>query len=51
VVSPRYGLSLIPIALAVLTVIAAEKRLRITSIVLVGIGLVVVLTTTAGLVN
>jgi hypothetical protein len=51
VVSPRYGLSLIPIALAVLTVIATEKRLRITSIVLVGIGLVVVLTTTAGLVN
>jgi len=48
VVTTRYGLSLIPIAIAVLAIIAAAKRLRITAGVTVGAGLLMVLATTAG---
>jgi hypothetical protein len=47
-VTPRYGLSLIPMSIAILAMVAATRGLRITSIATVGAGFVIVLTTTAG---
>ena len=46
--STRYGTSLIPMAIAVLIMIADQKRLRVTSAAVVGAGLVAVLISTAG---
>ena len=49
VVTARYGLSLIPMALSVWAMIAATRRLWITNSTIVGAGFVIVLATTAGL--
>lgn len=48
-VPARYGMSLVPIAAAVLAMVAQHKRLDRTSLAVVAIGLLVVLATVAGI--
>jgi hypothetical protein len=49
VVSPRYGMTLIPLALACLAFVAYRRRLRSATIFLTGFGLLATFLTTAGL--